>query len=462
MNLSLRKGSAEAVVGVLASAGAVALVTAGIELARPYVPVLSLGAVYVLAVLPVSVVWGLAYAIPVSIASMLAFNWFFLPPTHTFSVREGENWFALAVYLVVAVVVSSLAARSRRRAREAEQRARETALLARISTALLQGGAIGYELEQISPETAQVFGVAAASLVLGCDAAAPGETRFALRVGGREIGALIVPAGRELDAAVEARFLPSLASLLAVAVDRDVLQREALEAETLRRSDVVKTALLRAVSHDLRSPLTAISAAVSGLENSELRLDERDRADLLETIRLESDRLGRLVGNLLDLSRLEAGAVQPRKELWAVDELVGRALGVLGDQGRIEVELDPELPPVQVDAAQVERVLANVIENALKFSPPTGRVRVHGRLAAGEVIVEVLDEGAGLPEAELERVFEPFSRGAGVNAPGAGLGLAIARGFAEANGGRVWAEPVASGGRFLVALPALAPAPVRA
>src|SRR3989454_5672967 len=147
-----RNGLSEAVVGTLASAGAVALVTAAIEVVRPYVPVLSLGVVYVFAVLPVAIVWGLAYAIPVSIASMLAFNWFFLPPTHTFSLADGANWFVLAVYLVTAVVVSELAARARRRAREAEQRARETALLAEIAKTLLQGVDIRDELEHIGAE----------------------------------------------------------------------------------------------------------------------------------------------------------------------------------------------------------------------------------------------------------------------------------------------------------------------
>src|SRR5207245_6913468 len=137
-------------VGVLASAGAVALVTAAIAVARPYVPVLSLGVLYVFAVLPVAVVWGLAFAIPVSVASMLAFNWFYLPPTHTFSLQDSANWFVLAVYLVTAVVVSDLAARSRRRARDAEQRAREAGSLAETARVLLQGVEIQRELDRIA------------------------------------------------------------------------------------------------------------------------------------------------------------------------------------------------------------------------------------------------------------------------------------------------------------------------
>ena len=405
-------------VAALASAGAVALVTAAVALVKPYVPVLSLGVLYVFAVLPVAVVWGLVLAIPVSIASMLAFNWFYLPPTHTFELQDGANWFALAVYLVTAVVVSELAARARRRAHEAEQRAREAALLARIGSALLQGVGLREELDLIAAETAEVLGVAAASIEL-----APGAKGFPLRAGAREIGALVVPSGEEPDPAVLQRFGPALASLLAVAQD-----------------DALKTALLRTVSHDFRSPLTAISTAVDGLEDDALALDERDRAGLLETIRLESDRLTRLVANLLDLSRLEAGGVTPRAELWTVDELVGQALDALPGSERVVVDLDADTPPVEVDAAQLQRVLANLLENALKFSP--GQVRVRG----DGLRLEVLDDGPGLAADELERVFEPFE------GSGSGLGLAIARGFAEANGARLWAE-AGAGGRFVLLLP---------
>ena len=196
-----RNGLSEAVVGTLASAGAVALVTAAIEVVRPYVPVLSLGVVYVFAVLPVAIVWGLAYAIPVSIASMLAFNWLFLPPTHTFSLADGANWFVLAVYLVTAVVVSELAARARRRAREAEQRARETALLAEIAKTLLQGVDIRDELEHIGAEAARVLGVAAATIELGTAAASHGERRFPLEAGNRAVGALVESELRVLEPA---------------------------------------------------------------------------------------------------------------------------------------------------------------------------------------------------------------------------------------------------------------------
>lgn len=448
----------ELVVATLASAGAVALVSALIAAVKPYVPVLSLGVLYVFAVLPVAVVWGIGFATAVSIASMLAFNWFFLPPTHTFSLRETENWFALAVYLVTAVVVSVLAARARRRAGEAEQRERETRLLEEISRTLLRGGRIEAELGWIAERCAGILGVGITAIELGVGPRGqPGE--YELRTDGRLVGTLAVPSEEDVRPAVRERFLASLASLLAVAVDRERLAQEALEAEALRRSDAVKTAVLRAVSHDLRSPLTAITAAAGGLSRTALELDESDRRELVETIEQEARRLRRMVENLLDLSRLEAGAAAPHAEIWPVDELVASALDELGEERRVEVAVPEALPPVRVDAVQIERVLVNLLENALKFAEPGTPVRLEASLGAeGEVVLAVSDIGTGLVADEVESVFAPFARGAGAGASGSGLGLAIARGFAEANGGRVWGERTERGARFSLALPAQLPA----
>jgi two-component system sensor histidine kinase KdpD len=362
--LRLPSSRVEAVVGLLASAGAVVFVTAAIAVIKRWVPVLSLGVLYIFAVLPVAVLWGLALASAVSVASMLAFNWFFLPPTHTFQLSDGANWAVLAVYLVTAVVVSALAARARRRAELAELRERES----------------------------------------------------------------IARAAAEL------------------------------EAEALRQSDSLKTALLHAVSHDLRSPLTAIVAAASGLSNPQVQLDAADHDELVATIRGEADRLNRLVGNLLDLSKLQGGAAAPRPELWPVDDLVARSLDQLGARGdRVDVELGSDVPPVEVDAVQIERVLVNLLDNALKFSPQESRVQLRVDVHDAEVLVHVVDDGPGVDDIDV--VFEPFQSVG--EAHGAGLGLAIARGFAEANGARVWAVR-GWRGHFVLALPIGAREPVPA
>ena len=334
---------AERLTGVLLSVVAVTLVTAAIYALRPIAPVLSLGVLYVIAVVAVAVFRGLAYAIPVSVVSMLAFNFLFLPPVHTFALSESANWVALGVYIATAVVVSELATRSKR------------------------------------------------------------------------------------------------------------LAQQAVEAETLRQSDAAKTAVLRAVSHDLRSPLTAIRTASEGLSSSTLDLQERDRDELFDSIRIEVRRLERLVDNLLDLSRLEAGPALRRPEVWPVDLLVGRALEQLGDDAeRVSVTLDPDLEPIRADGAHVERMLVNLLENALKFSSPTDTVGVSAVRMAARVSIRIRDHGPGVLEADRERIFEPFERGTG-SSSGTGLGLAIARGFAEANAGELRVEPASeSGGSIFV------------
>ena len=331
------------------SVGVVALVTGAVYALRPVAPVVSLGVLYVLAVVAVAVVCGLAYAIPVSIGSMLVFNFLFLPPLHTFALRDSANWVALAVYLIVGVVVGELATRSRR------------------------------------------------------------------------------------------------------------LAREAVEAETLRQADAVKTAVLHAVSHDLRSPLTAIRAASEGLDNPSVQLDAREREELFETIRIEVQRLERLVENLLDLSRLEAGPARRTPELWTVDALLASALEQLGREAdRVETDSAVNVGLVRVDGPQLHRVLVNLLENALKFSSPSDPVKVTVEGDGGRIVVRVRDRGPGIPESDRERIFDPFERGSNAG-PGSGLGLAIARGFAEANGGRVWVEPgaeSAGGSTFVLELPA--------
>ena len=448
--------------GLLASVGAIAAVTGVVYVFRSSVPVLSLGVLYLFAVLPIAVVWGRAFSIPVAVGSMLAFNFFFLPPVHTFTLIDERDWFALTVYLATAIVVSDLASRARRRAAEAEQREREESLLADVSSAVLQGEEAAAQLDRISGVVAGVLRVPVVRLELGPPRKARATVRaFELRTGDRTVGTLYVEDDAEIDPAVSRRFLPALASLLAVALDREQLQREALAAERLRSSDSVKTAILRAVSHDLRSPLTAIRVAAESLASPSVSLSDDDKARQLDTVRHESARLDRLVANLLDLSRLQAGTAVSQRGLVAVDELVSQALSDLGCEERVYVELPPEPPVVHVDAVQVERVLVNLLENALRLSPVDADVVIRVASAGDEVVIRVIDEGPGIPVRELDRIFEPFQQiASGDGRRGTGLGLAIARGFAEANGGRVWAESKPGGGALLAVAFPLAPASV--
>jgi two-component system, OmpR family, sensor histidine kinase KdpD len=425
-------------VGIPAAAGAVAVVSAIIALLEPHVPVLSLGVLYIFAVLPVAVLWGTPLALAVSVASMLAFNWFFLPPKHTFQLADGANWAALAVYCATAVVVGLLAARARRRSADAEQRRREAHVLAEAAADLLRGTPEERALERLAEPLAAALRVDLIRLVPGEQEPEPGERSLPVTAGGRVVATLLVDAGLEVQPAAAERLLPALGALFAV-------QADALEAEALRRSDALKTALLRSVSHDLRSPLTAILASAGALANPNLHLDADDRLELAQAIRQEAERLDRVVGDLLDLSRLQAGAVEPHRELWSADELVAQALD---RSARVKVELDENAPPVRVDGPQVERALSNLIDNALKFSPVDSPVVVRVEHGTTELRIHVVDHGPGVRAADRARLFEPF-RG-----DGTGLGLAIARGFAEVNGGAVWAQDDPTGGHFVLALPA--------
>ncbi len=440
---------------VLACLTAVVAVSLLIALLERIAPVISLGILYVLAVLPIALAFGLGYSALVSVASMLTFNWFFLPPVHSFTLADSRNWSVLVVFLITAVVVSVQAARSRARAVEAEQRAAETAAIAGLATSLLQGGTLDAKLGEISAESAVVLDAQRARIELGAPhPAANGESPLPLAAGSRAVGTIYLDDRAAPELAVRERFLPALASLLAVEIDREQLAGQAVEADSLRRSDSVKTAVLRAVSHDLRTPLTAIRMAVDGLLSTSYELEEDDRRALLENIRTETDRLTRLVANLLDLSRLEAGAALPSTELWPPDALVAEAISSLGHAAdNVRVQVPPDLAPVRVDPTHAQRVLVNLIENAIRYSPPGEAVLIRGTSTRRDVVLRVVDHGRGVPGGELEHIFEPFST-VGNSTHGAGLGLAIARGFAEANGGRVWAESQpGQGATFAFALP---------
>lgn len=449
-----RDGSAPVVVGILAGIGAVALVSGVIALfERSGVPVLSLGALYVFAVLPAAVFWGAWLAVPVGLLSMLVFNFFFLPPTRTLHLRDDANWVVLAMYLVVAVVVSELAARSRRRAAEALVREREAVLLGAIATSLLADSSLDEALGAASEHLAAVLGAQAIVVAPGpTPVAAPdGGSVLPLVSGSERVGTLVVDGPVRAPEATVARLLPAVAALLALAVQREALEAEALEAEKLRTSDAIKTTILRSVSHDLRSPLTAIRAASDGLVNPALAAVPADREALASTVREEVDRLDRLVGDLLDLSRLEAGAIIPEVAYWPVEDLVWRALEAVGADEQVEVDVPHDLPPVAADGVQIVRALANLLENARVHA--RSRVSLTAVPDGNEVVIDVANDGEPVAPDERERIFEPFRRGSGATT-GTGLGLAIARGFVTVNGGSVAVAPEAVGARFVVRLPA--------
>lgn len=358
--------------GLIATLAAVAFGTLLVYPLKSVAPVVSLGIVYVPAILLISILWGWRLGLLASVLSAAAFNFFHIPPLHRFTIADEENWVALAAFAIAAVLSSTVAGLARSQALEAEHR--------------------------------------------------------------RE----------EAD-----RALTELASL---GRERDRMQAEVVEAEALRRSDELKTALLRSISHDLRTPLTSIIAGGSALDSPSLTADER--AELSEAIVAEGERLSRLVENLLDMSRLEAGKAEPHREPTDLGEVLDAAREGLGGPESVRLALDRDLPTVDADAAQLERAFANLLENAIRHGQ--GRpVMVRSRLHEGEIAVRVVDQGPGIPEGEWERIFEPFQHGtANGERGGSGLGLAIAKGFVEANGGGIAVESLpGQGTAFVVSLP---------
>ncbi len=442
--------------GLVSAAIAVVLCTLLIYPLKRVAPVISLGVVYLLAVLVVSATWGMWLGILTAILSAASFNFFHLPPTGRFTIRDSSNWVALVAFLIAAALASSIAEIARTRSREADERRREANLAAEMARLLLRGNSLADSLPTAAARLAQALGLSSARVDLGVVDGDERHVAFALRDGTLRLGTLVVPSDTPESGLrrLQERVVPALEALLSAALEREELQGEVVETAALRRADTVKTALLRSVSHDLRSPLTAISAAGEALAS--LSLSDEERGEMASVIQEESRRLSHLVDNLLDLSRLEAGAAEPRREWTSVEELIRSALLELGSwPSEFTLSIDRDLPFISADPAQLARAFVNVLENARRHSDGHP-VSIRAREVNGRVIVRVVDRGPGIPPAQLERVFEPFYRGGRPDGAsrGSGLGLAIARGFTEANGGRLSVESLpGQGTTFVFELP---------
>lgn len=442
--------------------GAVAAITALIYPVKSHAPVVSAGMLYLLAVLLVSTYWGLWLGLFTALASATAFNWFHIPPTGRFTINEGENWVALAMLVVTAVVVSSIAELARNRLAQAEQRRREadlTAALARLFSATSTESAVGPAAEMI----AEALRLGRAELTLG-KYATEGPSMRVLRGPDGPIAALLYNGELDEEAAstLNESVIPALEALIVAALEREKLTAEVVEKQALERSDELKTALLRAVSHDLRTPLTSIAASGEALQSDSINAE--DRRALAEAISDEAARLTGVVEKLLDLSRLQAGELKPHDDWCAVDEIVQVAIdqAAPGDAG-VSLHAEDDLPLVRADAAQLERAFANLIENAVRHGDGKP-VSVNLRGTGDRLVARFVDQGPGIPADQIEAIFEPFHQLSGdAHGPsgGAGLGLAIVRGMVEANRGHVWAESLPDqGATFVVELP-VEPVPAR-
>jgi two-component system, OmpR family, sensor histidine kinase KdpD len=455
--------------GLGVAAVSVAAATGAIYPLARIAPTVSLSVVYLPAVLLVSAAWGLALGLLTSLLSAAAFNFFHLPPTGQFTVADPRNWVALAAFTIVAVVASWMAELARSRAIEADRRRGEADLAAALARELLAGAETGAALAITAHRLSAALGLSSAAIELGTAAGDERRRAFPLHdAAGGAIATLLVPRSITPEVAdrLRTQLVPTLEAMVAIALRRDAIQAEAVETAALRRSDDVKTALLRAVSHDLRTPLTAIVAAGHALGSASLT--EEDRSDLSGAVVVEGERLAALVEKLLDLSKLQGGGAAPRREWVSIEDVMlaaAEGLGISGSEVRMSIAHD--LPEVRADAAQLERAFANLLENAQRYSDGAP-VSVHAAQVGPRIVVSVVDQGPGIPAAEQERIFEPFYRGPGAGRPqaerwpGSGLGLAIARGFVEGNGGTIAVQSLpGQGTSFIVSLP-VEPAPAPA
>ena len=455
-SLLLRDAPGSPVAGVLVSLGAVAATTALIYPLREITPDVSNGVVYMLAVLLVSTYWGLGLGLVTALASALAFNFFHIPPTARFTIADPQNYVALGVFLVAAAIASTVADLARARATEAERRRQEADLAADLARLLLGGTDLRDALGSTAHRLAEALDLPSAAIELQHVDGDQRRLALPLAIGESRQATLLVPAS--IDPAALARLrervVPSLEALLSAALDREALQAEVVETRALRHSDSVKTALLRAVSHDLRTPLTTIVAAGAAVRLPGLSSQERE--ELGDSIGQQAGRLSRLVDQLLDLSRLEAGTAQPRREWCSIEELIRSAAHEVDDQNgeAFALSIDPDLPLINADAAQLERALVNLLENGRRYSGGHP-VKVRAGTVGHRLMIRIVDRGPGISFGELQRIFEPFYRGADDGKhSGSGLGLAIARGFVEANRGHLAAESLpGQGTTFVVELP---------
>lgn len=493
----------------------IAIVTALLFPVRGYLNILNLALLYLITLVVFALRNDVWPSVVASVAAFVAFDFFYVPPIYTLTISRPSHLLTLVVFLGVAIVITRLVVQARMRTEEELQRGRQTATLYDLSTALIGEAGLDATLLAITSRVREIFMFdSCAIFVVGDDGLepravvgqslpmtdpnltglaswvletrqvagiAPGKAQlrppgppgtsprwnfargnrdrplllFPVATSRRALGVLVVARqpGRPRVNQEESRLLETFANQAAIAIERSLLTEEQARADLLARSDELKTALLSAVSHDLRTPLTSIKAAATSLLQPGARWSGDDQRDLLEAINEETDRLNRLVESLLDLSRVEAGELRPSMDWFELSEAVYRALDQSTHAVRelqVKVCIDETLPPLCFDFVMIVQVLVNLLENAAKYSPAGSWITISATNDDASVEVAVRDEGIGIPVGEEERIFDKFYRVEAPHRPvGSGIGLAICRGFVEAHGGRIWASRNADRGMMV-------------
>ncbi len=520
---------------LLGIAGAL-LVTFIIYLFHLYPRIPNISLLYILVVLALASTRGLYAAIVTSVIAFLSFDFFLVPPYYTLNIAKIDEWLALFIFLVTAIITGQLASALSQRAEQAKRREYETRILYELvrdtnreenleqqlniiargivdvfsswgvrdcaiflpdsgGKLVLQGSARQPvdQVKLLPDEEATAAWVMAQSQTVELHDVAltpPRSTGYApravvrstgvgqsarryirlmpLKVGQKVVGVLrlsieddprLFAVERSLGVEQERSnprmaFFWAFVDQAAAMIERARLRRESLRVEVLQRTDELRAALLSSVSHDLRTPLASIKAAASSLLQEDVQWDEEARRGFALAIERESDRLNRLVENLLDMSRIEGGALQPEKEWYPIDELIHDVLGRLQPelQGReVTLDLPADLPPVELDYMEIDQVLTNLIENAARYTPAGSPIEIGAQVEGDHIVVSVADRGPGIPLSDLARIFDKFYRVKNIqtkspHTPGSGLGLAVSRGMVEAHGGLIWAENRKGGG----------------
>ena len=446
-------------VGVLLAAAGLPLLTLLLAAARPHLDLANDLLIYLVAVVAIAIVGGFGPALLAALAASLLLNWYFTKPLHTLTIAEPRNLLALLLFVTVAVTVSSVVHLAARRQVQAARSAGEAASLLELAQTVLGGAdtptAVLDHLTSTWGGRAELAEQVRQHWISVAVSGTAPEDAASTRVPVSDSVALIV-SGQSRP--ITPRLLHGFAAQAGAALDRDRLRTQAAQAEALAEGNRMRTALLAAVSHDLRTPLASIKASVSTLRQTDVAWTQADEEALLATIEDGADRLDALIGNLLDMSRLATGSLQPFLRPTAVEEVAPAALLGLAPASSVRMAVPDDLPLVRTDPVLLERVLANLFANALAHSPDGRPPALHAYPAGDSVRLEVSDHGPGVADEFKQRMFEPFERlGERASGTGVGLGLAVARGFLEAMGGTIVATDTPGGGLTVqLSLPAAA------
>ena len=447
----------------------IALITVVLFALRDVLDTAVIALLYLMPLGIITAYWGLGPGITSALITFLTFNYFFIQPYYTLTVHRPADIVILVVFLIVAIVISQLVGRAQAGLAAATARELEATQLYELSTALTglhdehaiaqilakQVRAVaGSEYVELTITGAQPFGYRLPEIT---PPTRPPELIVPIEAARGVLGQIRLWRAAPAISSRERRLFQTFASQSALALERAWLAQAESRAKVLEESDKLKTAILSSVSHELRTPLSTIKAAASSLRGKEVSWDSPARVDLVAAIDDEADHLNMLVGNLLDMSRIESGALKPKREWNILPEIVGTVLARmkrLALEHTLEVDVPESLPLVPVDYVQMEQVFTNLVSNSLKYAPADTAVCIHARQEDDLIHVQVSNQGPQVPPEDLERIFDKFYRiTAADRVTGTGLGLSICKGIIEAHGGRIWAENVSDGLAFNFTLP---------